>query len=78
MFYKWHYFILFCGGVVFISLSLSLSLHTYTYILFILLPVSGHLGLFHFLAIVNSVSMNTGVGVSFQIRGKALFLLFSY
>ena len=45
---------------------------------FILLPVSGHLGLFHFLAIVNSVSMNTGVGVSFQIRGKALFLLVSY
>ena len=38
---------------------------------FILLSVSGHLGCFHVLAIVNSAAMNIGVHVSF------LILLFS-
>ena len=36
--------------------------------IFIHLSVSGHLGCFHVLAIVNSAVMNTGVHVSFQIR----------
>ena len=38
------------------------------HIFFIHLSVDGNLGYFHVLAIVNSVSINIGVHVSFQIR----------
>ena len=39
----------------------------YIYHIFIHLPVSGHLGCFHVLVLVNSAFVNTGVTVSFQI-----------
>ena len=38
------------------------------HILFIHLPVDGHLGCLHFLAIVNSDAVNKGVHVSFSMK----------
>ena len=57
---QWHYFILFLWVTnipLCISTTSSLSIHLLIY-----------LGRFHVLAIINSVAMNTGVHVSFQIR----------
>ena len=41
-------------------------MHIY-HIFFIHLPVSGRLGYFHVLVLINSAYVNTGVTVSFQI-----------
>ena len=55
---KWHYFLLGNNGWV--------IFHVYTHcICFIHSPVEGHLGCVHVLAIVNSVTKNTGMHVSF-------------
>ena len=58
---QWHYFVLFCESVIFHCI--------YTpHLLYPFICWFTYLGWFHVLAIVNSVAMNTGVHVSFQIR----------
>ena len=42
---------------------------------FIHLSVSGHLGCFHVLAIVNSAEMNIGVHVSFSVMVSSGYML---
>ena len=39
----------------------------YTYLFFIHSSVSGHLGCFHVLAIINSAAMNTQVNIPFGV-----------
>ena len=57
---KWHYFVLFYGWELFIVFVY--------HIFFIHLSVDGHVGCFHIFDIVNSVTVNIGLYVSFQIR----------
>ena len=54
------------NGIVSFILCLSF-IPLYIHHIFIHLPVDGHLGQFHFLAILNSADTNTGVHESFQI-----------
>ena len=51
----------------FLWMSNKYSIVYMYHIFFIHLPVDGHLGCFHVLAIVNSAIMNPGVPVSFSI-----------
>ena len=58
------------NGIIsfFLWLRLSSIVSIYMYHLFIHLPVGGHLGCLHVLAIVNSAAMNIRVYESFRIR----------
>ena len=44
------------------------------HVFFIYSSVSGHLGCFHVLAIVNSAAVNTGVNVSFHIMFSSVYM----
>ena len=57
--YKWHYFVLFYGGVTFHCIYIYIH-----YIFFIHSSSDGQLGCFHALAIVNSSAVNIGMHVS--------------
>jgi len=44
------------------------------YHIFIHSFIDGHLGYFHLIAIVNSVTMNTGVHILFQIMDSSVYM----
>ena len=56
--FKWHYFILFNGQVIFYYICVPHLLYP---------VIDGHLCCFHVLVIVNSAAVNTGVHGSFHI-----------
>jgi len=55
------------NGIILFFLWLS-NIPSYTHIFFIYSSVNDHLGFFHVLATINSVTMNIEMHVSFQIR----------